>query len=304
MELVDAHHHFFDLSGSGDGYPGLRGPLRKTAFGTDTPLRRDYTAEDYRADLAAMGGTRSVHVEAGRRPEDPVEETRWLSGVAAAAGVPDAIVAHVDLTLDDAADAVAAHACEPRVRGIRQLRGISGALAALRPEDTLFAVAAWRRNLVVLKRYGFVCEIQAPPTVAEIACECIDEHPDLVFVLTHCGHPIERNADGLSRWRAALAMFAARPNVRVKLSGFYMMNPAETAAGMRALVDEIVGRFGAARCMFGSNFPVDRIFVGAARLREAFDGAVAGCTPAERAEILAGTAIRVYRLDTLQPEKP
>jgi len=303
MDLVDPHHHLFELSGSGGGYPELRGPVRKTAFGTDEPLRRDYTAADYRADLAAMGGTRSVHVEAGRRPEDPVEETRWLSDVAVAAGVPDAIVAHADLTRDDAADIVARQADERRVRGIRQIKGISGALASLRPEDTLFAIPAWRRNLAILERYGLVCELQAPPTVAAVACECIDAHPGLAFVLTHCGHPLDRSKEGLMRWRAALAQFAARPNVCAKLSGFFMMNPHETAAGMRALVAEIVDRCGASRCMFGSNFPVDRIFAEPERLRDCFEDAIYGYAPSERAELLAGTATRIYRLDTIQHEE-
>lgn len=42
MDLVDSHHHFLDLSGFGGGYPGARGPIRKAAFDTDAPLRRDY----------------------------------------------------------------------------------------------------------------------------------------------------------------------------------------------------------------------------------------------------------------------
>lgn len=303
MDLVDAHHHFFDLSGSGDGYPGLRGPVRKTAFGTDEPLRRDYTVAHYKADLAAMGGTRSVHVEAGRRPEDPIEETRWLSGISAVAGLPSAIVAHADLTQDDAAETVACHAVERLVRGIRQIKGISGALATLRPADSLFADPIWRRNLATLVRHGLVCELQAPPSVAEIACECIDENADVGFVLTHCGHPIDRSEDGLSRWRVGLDLFAARPNVAVKLSGFYMMNPHETAAGMASLVAEIVDRFGPSRCMFGSNFPVDRIFVEPALLRDNFDHAIDHYTTEERTELLAGTATRIYKLDALQPEE-
>jgi len=303
MHLVDSHHHLFDLAGSVSGYPGLRGPVRKTAFGTDEPLRRDYTATDYLDDLAAMGGSRSIHVEAARRPDDPVEETRWLSGVATSIGIPNAIVAHADLTRDDATDTVAQHVAEPRVRGIRQIRGISGALASLRPEDTVFAVPAWRRNLAILVRYGLVCELQAPPTVAEIACECIDENPDLTFVLTHCGHPIDRSDTGLIRWRAALDLFAARSNVCVKLSGFYMMNPHETSSRMRTLVAEIVDRFGPSRCMFGSNFPVDRIFVTPTRLRQCFDDAIDGYAASDQAELLAGTATRIYRLETIQHEE-
>jgi predicted TIM-barrel fold metal-dependent hydrolase len=72
---------------------------------------------------------------------------------------------------------------------------------------------------------------------------------------------------------------------------------------VRALVTEIVDRFGPSRCMFGSNFPVDRLFIEPARLRDCFDDAIDGYAASDRAELLAGTATRIYRLDTIQHEE-
>ena len=299
MLLVDSHHHLFDLSGTPDGYPERRGPARKTAFGTDGLLRRDYTVDMYRADLAAMGATASVHIEAGRRPSDPVEETVWLSGLADAGGLPTAIVAFADLSRPDAAALLEQHAAYARVRGIRHIVTNSGGLAQLMPEDTLYVREDWLRAVPLLAKYGLSFEMQAPPTVASVAADVARRNPDVTFVLLHCGHPVDRTPDGWQRWRAGLAALAACPNVVVKLSGFYMMNPKETIAGARAIIDPIIDHFGPDRCMIASNFPVDRLFVDGAGLRAMWDGALANYTVSERTAIYGGTATRIYRMNDL-----
>lgn len=296
MDCIDSAHHLFDLGGAPDAYPALRGPLRQTAFGTDAALRQDYLLEHYQADMQAMGARASVHVEAGRRPDDPVEESAWLSALADASGVPAAIVAHVDLMRDDAQQQLERHAAFARVRGVRQILGISGSLRTLQPQDSLFARPRWRQRLGLLARFGMCCELQAPPTVAQLAAEVVRAHPGVQFVLTHCGHPIDCSDTALAMWRTGLDALAACPNVVVKLSGFYMMQPRQTAQGMRDIVAPVVDRFGPQRCMFGSNFPVDRLFVSAGALRAAFDAAIGGYTEYERAAMLSETARRIYRI--------
>ena len=300
--FIDAHHHIYDLTGMPAGYPGRRGPAQKTAFGTDAELRKDYTHEMYRADLAAMGGRASVHIEAGRNPEDPVEESRWLSGLADEVGIPTALVAYADLARDDAASVLERHAACRRVRGIRQIVTNSGGLAKLQPEDSLYTREAWLRTVPLLRRFGMSFEMQAPPTVAAVAADVARNNPDVTFVLLQCGHPIERSEDALALWRAGLALLGACPNVYVKLSGFYMMNPRETVEGVRSIIDQVVDAFGPHRCMMASNFPVDRLFIDGGGMRATFDRALAGYSPAERAGMLGGTASRVYRLDELMDQ--
>lgn len=82
MDCIDRAHPPCDLSGAPDAYPALRGPLRQTAYGADQGLRHGYRLEHYQADMQAMNAVASVHVEAGRRPGDPVGESAWLSSLA------------------------------------------------------------------------------------------------------------------------------------------------------------------------------------------------------------------------------
>ncbi|MEO7242550.1 MAG: amidohydrolase family protein [Variovorax sp.] len=297
MTFIDTHHHLYDLDGEPDGYPALRGPLRATAFGDDAALRKNYGIEAYCADLTAMRGCRSVHIEAGRQPGDPVQESAWLASLAERTGLPSAIIANVDLGRPDAERMLARHAAFGRVRGIRQMATTSGGLVNLQPEDTQFLNPAWLANLPLLERHAWCLELQAPPGVALAAAGVARRHPEITFVLTHCGHPIDRTGAGMARWHAGLDAFAACANVVVKLSGFFMMNPSQTGDGVRAIVDAVLERFGAARSMFGSNFPVDRLFVGAADWRRMIDSAISERSQAERERLLAGTARAVYRIE-------
>ena len=97
-----------------------------------------------------------------------------------------------------------------------------------------------------------------------------------------------------------MRLLAAQPNVVSKLSGlgtFIHRNDPEHIAW---IVRETVALFGADRCLFGSNFPIEKLWTDYASLIAAFRAAVAGFTPAEQAAMLHDTAARVYRLVTMR----
>ncbi len=104
---------------------------------------------------------------------------------------------------------------------------------------------------------------------------------------------------------------ARHPNIHVKVGGMGMrlfgfrvhegeLPPAseELAAAWRPYVETCVGAFGARRCMFESNFPVDKGSCGYAALWNAFKRIAAGWSAEERTALFSGTAERVYRLRT------
>jgi predicted TIM-barrel fold metal-dependent hydrolase len=89
---------------------------------------------------------------------------------------------------------------------------------------------------------------------------------------------------------------AARPNVVSKLSGlgtFIHRNDPEHIAW---IVRETVGLFGAERCLYGSNFPIEKLWTPYAELIAAYRSAIAGYSDADQSNILRDTAARVYRL--------
>ena len=141
---------------------------------------------------------KSVHVEAGADPSDPVRETRWLQSVADRHGFPHAIVAHADLAADDVAATLEAQRGFANVRGIRMLTRRPGELRTDDPGGSLMGDPAWRRGFARLGALGLSFDLQAsPPFMAEAAVLAAD-FPDVPIALTHAGLPLDRSADGLS----------------------------------------------------------------------------------------------------------
>ena len=109
--------------------------------------------------------------------------------------------------------------------------------------------------------------------------------------------PADRSEAGLKAWRAALEGVAARPNVALKISGLGVPGRPWSVADNGPVVRDAIAIFGAARCLFASNFPVDSlvaeystIFSGFREITSDFaDDAVAG--------LFHDNAARIYRLD-------
>ena len=117
--IIDAHHHLWDL-GLGKHAWLSPEPGREMVFGDPSPLYRDYLPADLRRDAAGQSLAGSVHVEAGWDRADPVGETRWLDGLAAATGLPTALVVYAPLDDPRVQGVLEAHlAASPRVRGVR-----------------------------------------------------------------------------------------------------------------------------------------------------------------------------------------
>ena len=72
--------------------------------------------------------------------------------------------------------------------------------------------------------------------------------------------------------------------------------PIFCAVTMRQWIRECVETFGPERCMFGSNFHVERLFVTLPKLFRTYRRAVEDYTLAEQDAMFAGTAERVYRI--------
>lgn len=291
---VDAHHHLWDLSAH--YYPWLSD---RPNPGIDVkPFARDYGVADYLADAGDARPARSVHVQAGWDPADPVGETRWLSEVAARDGFPHAVVAHADLARDDAPALVAAQARFPLVRGVRQiLAWHPDATLRRAPRPDMLDDPAWRRGLAALADAGLSFDLQIFPAQMAAAAATARSFPDVRFILCHLGLPVDPAPPAMAAWRDGLARLAAQPNVAVKLSGFSHFLGAWSRDAVRPYLAAALGAFGEGRLIFGSNYPVDRPLVPYARmvgdLEALLDAHGLGAADA----VMGGNAARWYRLD-------
>jgi predicted TIM-barrel fold metal-dependent hydrolase len=291
--VIDAHHHIWRPA----DLPWLAGPMVPRIFGPYEAIRRDYPVEEYLADVAGSGVVKSVYVQANWAPDRALDEVEWVQSVADRTGWPHGIVAYADLTAADVRPELDRLSKVQLVRGIRmqlhwhdkpQYRFASHAAVA---DDPVF-----RRNFAALADHGFSFDLQVFAPQMAGAARLAADHRETTFILQHAGMLEDLSDAGREQWRAGMRLLAAQPNIVSKLSGlgtFIHRNDPEHIAW---IVRETAALFGPDRCLFGSNFPIEKLWTDYAPLIAAYRDTVASFTPAEQAAMLHDTGARVYRV--------
>lgn len=292
--VVDTHQHFQEPTIA--SYPWLDPERPEPLEGDLSPIRRDYLPGDYRRDMAGLGVVKAVHVQNGRNPDDPLDETRWLSYLAEREGLPNAIVAFADLADPDVGRVLEAHAAYPRVRGIRQILNwhddsrLRGA-----PRANLMENARWRSGFRQLAPLGLSFDLQLYWPRMDMALALARAFPETTIVLNHFGMIADRSSDGIENWRAAIMRLARAPNVYVKLCGFGLCSPKWSLNDTLPLLGHTLEVFGPGRTMVGTNIPVDLLFASPEKIVSAIRAVVSDLSEHERVAVLRGAAERVYR---------
>ncbi len=294
--FVDAHQHFWNLDLH--PYPWLQGEtVPNFRYGDYSALRRNYLPTDLARDTPGHAPALTVHIEAEWDRSDPVAETRWLAKLAAAEGRPSAIVAHAALDGGNAPEVLAAQAGFALVRGIRHKPVTStSAATARRGLAGSMDDARWRRGYALLQTHRLSFDLQAPWWNLDQAADLARDFPQTLIVLNHTGLPSDRSDEGLAGWRRALEGLAAQPNTAIKVSGLGQRGLPWTQAANVPLIRDAITIFGAARCMFASNFPVDSLVADYGTILRGFVTAIADRPGSERRQLLHDNAVRLYRL--------
>ena len=293
-DIVDAHHHIWRQA----DLPWLTGPMQPRIFGPYEPIRRDYSIQEYLGDLAGSGVTRSVYVQTNWANDRFEDEAAWVQRTADEHGWPHAIVAYADLGVDDVRPQLDRLTRYPLVRGVRmQLHWHENPLYRFAARPDLCDDPVIRRNVARLADYGYSFDLQvfAPQMAgaAGLAKAC----PQVTFILQHAGMLEDLSSQGRAAWREGMQRLADCPNVVSKLSGLGTFIHRNDSAHIAGIVAETVAIFGAGRCLFGSNFPIEKLWTGYRELVDAFRAAAAPLGAEQRDAILRTTAIRVYRLE-------
>jgi predicted TIM-barrel fold metal-dependent hydrolase len=292
-EFVDAHHHIWRRA----DLPWLLGPMQPRIFGPYEPIRRDYPIEEYLADAKASGVTRSVYVQTNWPKDRFEDETAWVQQTADAHGWPHAIVPYADFSVDDVRPQLDRLAKYRLVRGVRmQLHWHENPLYRFAARPDLCNDEKIRRNVARLADYDWSFDLQVfAPQMADaaaLAAAC----PDVTFVLQHAGMLEDLSPQGVAAWRAGMQKLAACPNVVCKLSGLGTFIHRNDSAHIARILNDSVAMFGAERCLFGSNFPIEKLWTSYRELVEAFRAAAQSLQAEQCDAIFGGTAMRVYRI--------
>lgn len=292
--IVDAHHHLWSLGSV--TYPWLMAKGQRRFFGDPAPIQKDYLTADFIDDHAGAAVEASVHVQVGAAPGQELAETSWLDAQARQTGFPTAIVAFADVSSPHILDALAAQVeTSSRVRGIRQIVSRHSAEDGAAEGTALLARPEFLSGLRQLARLGLSFDLQLTPPLLEQAAEVFGKVEELPVALCHAGSPWDQSPEGLRSWRKGLAAFAGLSRSSVKLSGFGMFDPHWTGASLKPLVEAALEAFGPTRTMWGSNFPVDKLY----RSYQEVLATVMSLVPeAQREDVFNRTARRFYRIPT------
>ena len=292
--IIDAHHHIWRVAHT----PWLSGPIQPRIFGDYSALRRDYPIEEYLAEARPQGVVKSVYIQVNVAPAAEVAEVEWVQSVADAHGFPHGIVGYADLTAADVGATLDRERAARNLRGVRhQLHWHEQPLYRFAARPDLMNDAAFRSGMKEVAKRGLLFELQVFASQAADSARLARDFPDVTFVLLHAGMCEDRSPEGWRRWREGLRTLAACPNVMVKLSALGTFPRRCAAALWRPVVEETVAVFGPQRCIFGSNYPIEKLWTSYAEVIATMQECLAGLAPAERRAILHDNAARVYRLD-------
>ena len=313
LPICDPHHHLWD-------YPQGRYLL-------DELLADIGTGHNVVSTVFMECG--SMYRASGPEALRPVGETEFVNGIAAMsasgtygdARVCAAIVGYADLNLGAAVgDVLDAHAAaSPRFRGIRHAAGWDASEqirnSHTAPTAGMMADAMFREGFQALGKRGMTFDAWLyHPQIPELTA-LARAFPDQPIVFDHFGGPLgigpyaNRRDEIFAFWKDAVAELARCPNVVAKLGGLVMAlngfgfhkrdRPASAAELVTATRDyylHMIDCFGPQRCMFESNFPVDKVSCSYHVLWNAFKRLAAGFSASEKAALFHDTAVRVYRV--------
>lgn len=311
LAICDAHHHLWD-------HPKQR-----------------YLVEHFIGDVAGHRVSQTVYVECLREYRQdgpihlqPIGETQWVHNLTASSQQPAArcnvaagIVGFADLRLGTRVEEVlSAHlAASDRFRGIRFAtawhESSSLHAAHTKPSRGLLEDRRFREGFARLTPLGLSFDAWVYHTQIRELADLAKAFPDTPIALNHAGGPIGigpytgRRDEVFADWRRDMATLARCNNVSVKLGGLTMKlsgfdwhlraappSSAELTQALRPYFETCVDLFGSDRCMFESNFPIDRVSVSYVVLWNAFKRLARNAPRNEQAALLHDTACRFYRL--------
>ena len=326
IPICDPHHHLWDYP---DNLPDDRVPVfAKQPRHYLLKELLDDTSGGHKIVKTVFMECNSMYRKGGPQEVRWVGETEFVQGIAAqsesgnygetlaAAG----IVGFVDLTLGEAAGAVleAQIAASPnRFRGIRHISTWDEAnnLTSRSRVPRLLSDGNFRRGFAKLRTLGLSFDAWLYHTQLGELAELAKAFPDTQVILNHIGGPLgigtyagKRN-EVFQAWKKGIAELSLCPNVAVKLGGMGMPimgfgwherqrapNSVELSEGMAPYLSWCLEKFGPQRCMFESNFPVDKKSFSYTVLWNAFKRFSRGFSAGDRAALFHDTAVRVYRL--------
>jgi predicted TIM-barrel fold metal-dependent hydrolase len=286
LPFVDTHFHLHDLKHPDLRYSWLEWDAVHGYLGNIDAIKPiHYWIEDYIAEIRFANVPKAIHVQAALGIKDPVKETEWVQAFADKTGYPHGIIAECHLQDADAAQVLERQVAYPNVRGIRDFgRG-----------DYLVD-PAWQAGFKLLSRHNLVYCLDTRheffPQVKSLAHKV----PETSICVDHAGFPRERSHEYFKAWQAGIKELGKSENVWMKVSGLGMGDHLWTVDSIRPYVMSSIEAFGTDRLVFGTNWPVDRMYSSYPDVINAYAEIIRGFSKDEQRAMFSGNAERLFRI--------
>lgn len=274
--ITDAHVHLWRLA-RGDNV---------TLSPSLAAIYRDFEPEDLKPKLDSTGIGRVVVVQAA----ETLAETSFTVGLARRFPWIAGIVAWIDPVSPSVCEEAAALSWLPVIKGVRPVRDDNLTIAWML--DSRNALG-WK----ALAECGLTLDILVQNwRELPLAVHFARQNPGLSIILDHCGKPDIANGH-FRLWADHISELAALPHVSCKLSG--LMNCAArgaTARDIEPYARHVIASFGGRRVMWASDWPPLDLASDYATWWQVSQDVLTSLNEKDRAEVLSGTASRIYRL--------
>lgn len=293
IPIIDAHHHIWRVADC----PMISGPMIPRLFGDYTPIKRDYLMEEFLEDVRPSGVVNSIYVKGAWPFEKTVEEAEWVQSEFDRTGWPLGIVAYVDFASPDVATTLSRLTKVPNVKGIRQqLNWHKNPALTYTKRPDLMADAQFVSGFARMRDHDLLFELQVFSSQMKESCDFVSKFPDVSFVLLHGGMLEDLSPEGRTEWKKMIHGLAAFPNVSVKLSGLGMFVHRIDPPLIDYIISECLSAFGVERCIYGSNFPIEKIWLNYETLITAYRAPLNQLSENCQRAVLHDNAARIYKL--------
>jgi len=299
IPIVDAHHHLWDLNNEHTKYSWLMVTEGEAFFGDYATIRKSYLLEDYIKDAQNQNLIKSVHVQAEHDDDKPINETAWLQSLADnhSSKLPNAIVAFADFSKDNIVEILDGHQEYKNTRGIRQILSFNKEEPKYsHASEDFMKNTTWVENFKNIRNRNLSFDIQIYKHQMQDAADLANKYDDVLFILNHTGEPCYQTEEYIQSWEENMKKLAKCENVAAKISGLGMFDPQWTIDSTRIFVEKTIQIFGIDRCMFASNFPVDKIFNTFDNYWESFKEITKNYSENDKKLLFSSNAEKFYRI--------
>ena len=251
QKIIDTHIHLWNLEKY--SYDWIANTSNKG-------LKKNYLLENFIQDSNSLNIKKTVHVQAGINSNLNIEETKWLQFIADnnPKGIPNAIVGFVDLASKKIEQELDQHLQFSNFRGIRQI--LKHDQKVLINESNLLKNNTWINNLQILVKKNLSFDLLIFYHQFKEAAKVISKYPNLQFIVNHTLWPQDVSIENFALWQDSIKALSEFDNVSIKLSGFGERDSMWEIKNIKPFINYSIEKFGVERCMFGTNFPVDKAF--------------------------------------------